>query len=96
MATEIVLILDNARYHYSKEVKTYLVDSKIRFVFLPSYSPNLNPIERLWKYFKKVVLYNTYYESLGQFRRASINFFKNIDEHLEELAPILQADFNLT
>lgn len=96
VATEIVLILDNARYHYSKEVKAYLVDSKIRLVFLPSYSPNLNPIERLWKYFKKVVLYNTYYESLKQFRRASISFFKNIDEHLEELAPILQADFNLT
>lgn len=96
MATEIVLILDNARYHYSKEVKAYLVNSKIRLVFLPSYSPNLNPIERLWKYFKKVVLYNTYYESLEQFRRASISFFKNIDEHLEELAPILQADFNLT
>lgn len=95
MATEIVLILDNARYHYSKEVKAYLLDSKVRLVFLPSYSPNLNPIERLWKYFKKVVLYNTYYESLDKFRRACINFFKNIDDHIEELVPIIQADFDL-
>lgn len=95
LAREIVVILDNARYHYSKEVKAYLLESKIRLVFLPSYSPNLNPIERLWKFFKKTVLYNTYYENLSAFREACINFFKNADDYRDELSSLLHADFDL-
>lgn len=95
MSKEIIVILDNARYHYSKEVKAYLLESKIKLVFLPSYSPNLNPIERLWKFFKKMVLYNTYYEDVNAFREACIHFFKNIDNYYDELSSLLQADFDL-
>ena len=66
---------------------------KIRLVFLPSYSPNLNPIERLWKFFKKMVLYNTYYENVNAFREACIDFFKNIDDYMGELSSLLHGDF---
>ena len=55
LAPIIYIILDNARYHYSKEVKDYLNGKNIKLVFLPTYSPNLNLIERLWKFFKKRV-----------------------------------------
>ena len=38
--------------------------------FLPSYSPNLNPIERLWKFMYERILYNKYYEKFSEFKEA--------------------------
>jgi hypothetical protein len=52
----IYLYVDNARYYRSKLVREYLEKSRIKMIFLPSYSPNLNPIERLWKFLKKEVI----------------------------------------
>ena len=56
-------------------MKQYLVTSKIALHFLPPYSPNLNPIERLWKWMKERVIYNTYYEHFEDFKTAVIGFF---------------------
>jgi transposase len=95
LSSKIFVILDNARYHYSKEVKSYLEKSKIQLVFLPSYSPNLNLIERLWKFFKKEVLYNTYYESLSAFRKACVKFFKKIGTFHDEISSLINHDFEL-
>lgn len=94
-ATKIYIILDNAGYHYSKEVKKYAEEANIKLVFLPAYSPNLNLIERLWKFFKKKVLYNQYYENVKKFRRACIKFFKNISQHSEEIARFMDSDFEM-
>ncbi|WP_279512418.1 transposase [Candidatus Thiosymbion oneisti] len=52
---------DNARYYRSKAVQEYLKTSRIQLVFLPPYAPNLNLIERLWKFFKQKVLSNQYW-----------------------------------
>lgn len=93
LASMVYIILDNARYHYSKEVKEFLKGKKIKLVFLPTYSPNLNLIERLWKFFKKKVLYNKYYEDITAFRKACIKFFSNIDQHSDEIAKFMNADF---
>lgn len=95
LSSKIILILDNARYHYSKEVKVYLENARIKLAFLPSYSPNLNLIERLWKFFKKKVLYNTYYENLDSFRKSCIRFFRNIDNFRDELRSLMSHDFEL-
>lgn len=96
LASMIYIILDNAKYHYSKEVKEFLNGRNIRLVFLPPYSPNLNLIERLWKFFKKKVLYNKYYENVRAFRKASIEFFRNIDQHADEIANFMNADFEIS
>jgi transposase len=96
LSSQIFVILDNAKYHYSKEVRSFVEKSKIKLVFLPSYSPNLNLIERLWKFFKKKVIYNSYYENLDLFRKSCIEFFKNIDDHHEELIVLMSHDFELT
>ena len=90
---EIHVILDNAKYHYSWDVKKYLKSSRIKLVFLPSYSPNLNLIERLWKFFKGKVLYNHYYKNLSEFRKSCINFFRNIGDHYEELCSLMSGGF---
>jgi transposase len=66
---------DNAPYYRNKAVKQYLETSKICLHFLPPYSPNLNPIERLWKWMKERVIYNTYYEHFEDFKAAIFGFF---------------------
>ena len=73
--TRIHIFCDNARYYRNKSVTKYLKDSKIQLHFLPPYSPNLNPIERLWKWMKERVLYNTYYPEFEDFRSAVLGFF---------------------
>lgn len=69
----IVLIMDNARYQRCLLVTQKAADLKIQIIFLPPYSPNLNLIERLWKFVKKKVLYNQYYPLYEQFHKAISN-----------------------
>ena len=61
------MFCDNARYHKNRLVEEYLKKSKIELHFLPPYSPNLNPIERLWQWMKEQVMYNTYYAEFKSF-----------------------------
>lgn len=74
----IHVIWDNAGYHTSKEVKKYAIKLKIKLHYLPPYSPNLNPIERLWKLMHEHVTYNQYYEKFAEFTDAVLDFFKTI------------------
>jgi len=74
--TKVYLFTDNARYYKNKEVAKFLKDSKIEMRFLPPYSPNLNPIERVWKWMKERVIYNTYYEDFSDFREAVMGFLQ--------------------
>ena len=94
-ANKIYLIADNARYYRSKLVNKYLENSKIELMFLPAYSPNLNLIERLWKHFRKIVLYNKYYKSFDEFKVICKNFFKNIKKYKKELSALLIDNFQL-
>ena len=57
-------------------MRRYLETSKVSLHFLPPYSPNLNPIERLWKWMKERVIYNSYYEHFDDFRKAVFGFFE--------------------
>ena len=63
---KLFLILDQGPSNTALSVKELAKELKIEIVLLPPYSPNLNPIERLWKFFKKKVLYNKYYECAKQ------------------------------
>lgn len=55
-------------------------------------TPNLNLIERLWKFFKKKILYNKYYEKLDDFRKGCINFFRNIESYHKELTSLMSGE----
>jgi transposase len=96
VATWIYVICDNARYYRAKAVEAYIKDSRIKLVFLPPYAPNLNLIERLWKLFKKKVLYNEYYESFSEFRKACEDFFSNPGAYQGELRSLLTENFEIT
>jgi len=93
-ARKIHVILDNARYHYSRVVREYLRNSRINLVFLPPYSPHLNLIERLWKLFKKKVLYNRYYEKFKDFKKACQDFFINISQYNTEIQNLMNEEFH--
>ena len=66
----ITLVLDNARYQKCNIVAALALQLNIELLFLPAYSPNLNLIERLWKFVKKEVLYSKYYPDFGSFKRS--------------------------
>ena len=58
-------------------------DSKIELLYLPPYAPNLNLIERVWKFFKKKVLANAYYGSYLESKHACLNFLrKEVGAHI--------------
>jgi len=77
---KIHIFFDNAKYYKNKNVIKYLENSKIKAHFLPPYSPNLNPIERLWKWMKERVLYNTYYQEFDDFKHAIFGFLESISK----------------
>jgi transposase len=73
MKIPITIVLDNARYQRCQLVQEKAALLGIELLFLPSYSPNLNIIERLWRHVKKKCLYATYYESFNEFMRGIDN-----------------------
>lgn len=94
-ANAIYTICDNARYYRSKMVKEYLEKSKVQLVFLPPYSPNLNLIERLWKYFRKIVLHNKYYETFDEFKKACKTFFRRLKRYKDDLSSLMTENFQI-
>lgn len=63
---KILLVLDNAKYHHAKILQPWLeeVSNVLELFFLPPYSPDLNPIEMLWKKTRRNVTHNRFFESL--------------------------------
>ena len=94
-APRIVVICDNARYYKSKAVAAYLPTSRIQLEPLPPYCPNLNLIERFWKFFKRQVLYNHYYETFDTFRDACKTFFAELDVFTPRLRTLLTENFQI-
>ena len=95
LASNIYMIIDNARYYKCHLVKEYLVDSKIKLIFLPPYSPNLNLIERLWKFFRKKVTKGLYHEKFSDFKLACENFFRDLKRYKPELDSLLTENFQI-
>ena len=93
---KIYLILDNARYHHSKLVQVWIKrHRRFKLIFLPPYSPNLNLIERLWRFFHLTVTWNHYFETIEQFRKTTLEFFNNLSNYQTELNTLLTDNFQL-
>jgi transposase len=87
------LVLDGAAYNKATIVKNLAKKLKIKILYLPAYSPNLNPIERLWKFMKKKVTANKYYEEFDDFKKSLVNFFKGIRKYKNELRTLITDNF---
>ena len=87
----IHLILDGAAYHRSNIVKNKAKELNIQLHYLPPYSPNLNPIERLWKVMNEHVRNNKYFSTAKEFREQIDYFFNN---KLPEIGDSLSSRIN--
>jgi transposase len=92
----IKIILDNARYQHCAAVIEKAAELGIELVFLPTYSPNLNLIERIWKIVKSKVLNSAYYETFGGFCN---NIFECVDtlheKYAAEMASSVTQNFQI-
>lgn len=94
-AYRIHLIWDNARPHKNNEVYTYAKKLNIKLHYLPPYSPNLNPVERMWKLMHESVRYNKYYGKFSEFTEATLNFFKSIGRKKKILRDRITDNFQI-
>ena len=90
----ITVVLDNARYQRNKIVQALAVELNIRLMFLPSYSPNLNLIERLWGFAKRDSVYGKYHANFASFRAAIEKTLAEIRKtHAEPLKSLMTLKF---
>jgi transposase len=96
-AGTIYVICDNARYYRANLVQEYLETARITQIFLPPYAPNLNLIERLWKFMHKRVLHNQYYDTYDKFKTAIYKFFEHVNQgdYADELRSLLTENFQI-
>jgi transposase len=99
----IYLIMDNAKTNKGKLFMKYIKDLyelkniKIEIIYTPPYSPNLNLIERLWKYSKNILL-KDYIEKYTDFKEKIINFFEieiKEEKHREKLKTFIGRKFQI-
>lgn len=94
LSIPITLVLDNARYQKCRVVQDLAKSLEIELLYLPTYSPNLNLIERLWKFVKKKCLYGKYYEDFTQFSSAISGCLNDAHlQHKKELDSLLTLRF---
>jgi transposase len=92
---EFILYLDNARYYSKPVVKGWLaMHREFRLVFLPAYSPNLNLIERLWKFLRKKAL-NRRHKTFEEMQAAVAGVLDHLGAYRDELATLMTERFHL-
>lgn len=92
----IVPILDNAPYFHAKKLSEWLEKHpKIICDFLPAYAPNLNLIERLWRFVKKKLVKNTYFEKYKTFRCNVFRLLNNLSDYKDELLSLMTENFEI-
>ncbi len=94
LAGPVTLLLDNARYQRNAIVMGLAAELKIGLLFLPSYSPNLNLIERLWRFTKRKAAYGRYHPTFAHFRAAVQDVLDRVPTtHAGKLATLMTLNF---
>ncbi len=94
LSTPMTVVMDNARYQRCRLVVEKATALGIELLFLPTYSPNLNLIERLWKFVRKECLYSTYYEHFDAFKQAiTLCLSETTGRHQAALNRLLTLEF---
>lgn len=94
-APKIHIILDQSGYHRSDELKQYAANNHVELHFLPPYSPNLNPIERLWKVMNERARNNRFFRSAKEFREQIRGFFAELPLLAESLRSRINDNFQM-
>lgn len=92
----ITIVLDNAKYQRCKLVMDLAAELGVELLFLPPYSPNLNLIERVWKFVKKTCLNSTYYPDFSTFKQAISTLIDTMHvTHENALQSLLTLNFQI-
>jgi transposase len=90
----ITLVLDNARYQRNAVVQERAAQLGITLLFLPSYSPNLNLIERLWRFLKRRAVYGRYHPTFAEFKAAIEDTMAGLSTiHADQLTSLMTFNF---
>ena len=90
----VTVVLDNARYQRNRVVQALAAELSIALLYLPSYSPNLNLIERLWRFLKRKSVYGKYHPNFAAFRTAIENTLSQLNTtYAEPLATLMTLNF---
>jgi transposase len=89
----IKIILDTAKYQHCQYVLDCARELGIELVFLPTYSPNFNLIERLWKFVRKKALYSKYYSDFNKFKMGIHEVLDNLDTYKKEINSLMSPKF---
>lgn len=95
-APKIILILDNATYFKAQIVNEWLQNCpRLHIEFLPPYAPNLNLIERFWRFAKEKLVKNTYYPKYKTFRATVFRFLNHVNQYVDELRTLMVEKFQI-
>ena len=85
----VVLLIDNAPWHRGKPIDQALAENPhLEFKRLPSYSPQLNPIERFWKVLRRRATHNRLFDAIADLKksvRASLSYFQTVRQRIMTL-----------
>ncbi len=94
LAPKIIMVLDNVRYHHAKKIKRWLAKkTKLEFLFLPPYSPDLNAVERAWWYMRKKITNNRYIKTLKERKIEFWKMFSHFQKPNEELRCVCEINY---
>lgn len=94
--SEIYIPVDNAKYFHARKVSEWLEkNSRIKLWFLPAYAPNLNLIERFWRFAKKNLVRGKYYKEYKTFRAKVFQFLNNTTDHIDDLKSLMVEKFEI-
>jgi len=92
--SKIIIVVDNVRFHHAKLLKIWLKKKpQLEIVYLPPYSPDLNPIERAWWYMRKKITHNRYVKSLKERIDLFWKMFSRFQKPNQELRTVCEINF---
>lgn len=92
--SKIIVVVDNVRYHHAKLLKKWLLTKPVlELVYLPAYSPELNPIERAWWYMRKKITHNRYILTMDQRKEAFWKMFSHFQKPNNEMKQVCEINY---
>jgi len=91
----LTMVMDNTRYQRCQAVMDRASELGIDLMYLPTYSPNLNLIERIWKYVKRKCLYSKYHKTAKEFEEAIVECLGTVNGQNDEIKKLMTLKFQM-
>lgn len=92
--SKIIMVVDNVPFHHSRRMKRWLENHpRLELVFLPPYSPELNPIERVWWYMRKKITHNRFVRTMKERKAIFWRMFSHFQKANEEIKQVCVVNY---